>query len=191
MRYVCIFPAYHRCSQPKPMHYEIYALLAHALWDNQLYQAEWQRGTRAPAPVSFSHGVRVSFLAKGHCLDSSMHSPLFSHSWLWCIWVPCASSRQVFKLFDQPAAWSWTAVCVLFFYGLNFTTEPSEPSFSPQLCWNLVIPRRKCDTRASVMEPMRRCTIWWFALRALLVLCYFTLCIVLLRFCLLCSLIGR
>ena len=31
MHYECIFPAYHRCSQPKPMHYEMYALLAHAL----------------------------------------------------------------------------------------------------------------------------------------------------------------
>jgi len=37
MHYECIFPAYHRCSQPKPMHYKMYSLLAHALWANQLY----------------------------------------------------------------------------------------------------------------------------------------------------------
>ena len=31
MHYECIFPAYHRCSQPKPMHYKMYLLLAHEL----------------------------------------------------------------------------------------------------------------------------------------------------------------
>jgi len=49
--------------------------------------------------------------------------------------------------------------CMLIFEGGDGGGVEKEKSPS-KTCWNLVMLRHKRDTRASVMELMRRCSIW-------------------------------